>query len=48
MVIGAGLHSTVDFALTIPANAFTLAILCGLACGAAAGGPDRSSDARSG
>jgi O-antigen ligase len=34
-VTGAALHSAVDFALTIPANAFTLAILCGLACGAA-------------
>ncbi len=33
---GAGVHSTVDFALTIPANAFTLAVLCGLACGVAA------------
>ncbi len=32
---GTLLHSTVDFGLTIPANAFTLAILCGLACGAA-------------
>lgn len=35
-ITGAGLHSTVDFALTIPANAFTLAILCGLACGGVA------------
>ncbi len=32
-ITGAGFHSVVDFALTIPANAFTLAILCGLACG---------------
>lgn len=35
---GALAHSTVDFGLTIPANAFTLAIVCGLACGAATGG----------
>ena len=32
-VTGALAHSTVDFGLTIPANAFSLAILCGLACG---------------
>ncbi len=36
-VTGALLHSTVDFGLTIPANAFSLAIVCGLACGAVAG-----------
>lgn len=29
------IHSTVDFGLTIPANAFSLAIVCGLACGTA-------------
>ncbi len=34
---GALLHSIVDFGLTIPANAFSLAILCGLACGTASG-----------
>lgn len=28
------LHSLVDFGLTMPANAFTFAIVCGLACGA--------------
>ena len=33
-VTGALLHSFVDFGLTIPANAFSLAIICGLACGA--------------
>ncbi len=33
-VTGTLLHSLVDFGLTIPANAFTLAIVCGLACGA--------------
>lgn len=33
-VAGALLHSCVDFALTLPANAFTLAIVCGLAVGA--------------
>jgi len=33
IVAGALCHSAVDFPLTIPANAFTLAILCGVACG---------------
>ena len=33
---GALIHSAVDFGLTIPANAFSLAIFCGLACGTAA------------
>lgn len=33
-VAGAVLHSVVDFGLTVPANAFTLAVICGLACGA--------------
>lgn len=28
------LHSLVDFGLAVPANAWTLAVLCGLACGA--------------
>ncbi len=36
-VTGALIHSTVDFGLTIPANAFSLAIFAGLACGTAAG-----------
>lgn len=30
-------HSLVDFSLTVPANALTLAILCGMAAGAAVG-----------
>lgn len=30
-----GFHSLVDFGLTMPANAFTLAVLSGLACGTA-------------
>ncbi len=34
---GALIHSTVDFGLTIPANAFSLAIFAGLACGTATG-----------
>ena len=32
-LVGVLAHCTVDFGLTIPANAFTLAILCGLASG---------------
>ena len=32
------IHETLDFGLTIPANAFTLAILCGAAAGARAAG----------
>lgn len=32
-VVGVLLHSAVDFGLTIPANAFTLAVVCGLASG---------------
>ncbi len=36
-VTGALIHSTVDFGLTIPANAFTLAVFAGLACGTATG-----------
>lgn len=32
-LVAAGLHSLVDFGLTIPANAFTLVILLGLVCG---------------
>lgn len=34
-IVGAVLHSLIDFGLTMPANAFTLAIICGLACGTA-------------
>ncbi len=34
-VTGALVHSMVDFGLTIPANALSLAVVCGLACGAA-------------
>ncbi len=37
VVTGALIHSTVDFGLTVPANAFNLAIVCGLACGVATG-----------
>ncbi len=48
-VTGALLHSVVDFGLTIPANAFSLAIFSGLACGTAADrrrkAPESSSDA---
>ncbi len=36
-VTGALIHSTVDFGLTLPANAFVLAIFVGLACGTATG-----------
>ncbi|MEM7349338.1 MAG: O-antigen ligase family protein [Acidobacteriota bacterium] len=32
-VVGVLIHSCFDFGLTLPANAFTLAIICGLACG---------------
>ena len=32
-VVGLGVHSLVDFGLTLPANAFLLAIVAGLACG---------------
>ena len=41
-VIGVTLHSFLDFGLTIPANAFTLAIVCGLACGTATRTSSRS------
>ncbi len=41
-VTGALLHSAVDFGLTIPANAFTLAVICGLACGTATGHRSRT------
>ncbi len=34
-VVGTLLHSTIDFGLTLPANAFILAVICGLACGSA-------------
>ncbi len=34
-LVGVSVHSLFDFSLTIPANAFTLALVCGLACGTA-------------
>ena len=39
-LIGAFFHSTLDFGLTIPANAFALAILLGLACGSPLSTPE--------
>jgi len=32
-VVGTGVHLLFDFGLSIPANSFSLALLCGLACG---------------
>ena len=41
-VTGALIHSLVDFGMTIPANAFSLAVFVGLACGTAAGRRSRA------
>ncbi|MCP3958369.1 MAG: O-antigen ligase family protein [bacterium] len=48
-LVGVLLHSFVDFGLTLPANTFVFAILCGAACGAAtrARRSDRDQDAGS-
>ena len=33
-LVSVGIHESLDFGLTMPANAFALAVLCGAACGA--------------
>ena len=46
-LVAVGLHETLDFGLTMAANAFTLAVVLGAAAGAPSGAPLRRGPARS-